>query len=155
MIATAQGNFKRVIALRMSPGEDLLLGIQKVCDDYNIQNGVIVSGMGSLDGAQFFNPVPLKDKKAGYGYSEATILRGPIELVGMSGMIGHGADGEILLHVHYSLSDQHGTGHGGHVIEGNKILMTADIVIAEMEGVDLLRAYDEELEVFLFTPKQV
>ncbi len=154
MITTAQGNFKRIIAIRMSPGEDILKGILKVCEDNDIKNGVIISGIGSINGAQFYNPIPLPDKKAGYGYSEAIVLRGPIELIGIAGVIGHGVDGEILIHAHCSLSDQYGTGHAGHMIEGNKVLLTADIVIGELEGVNLLRAYDDELEVFLFSPRQ-
>ncbi|MFV0313475.1 MAG: PCC domain-containing protein, partial [Anaerotignum sp.] len=87
MITAAQGNIKRIVAARMSPGEDVLLGLEKICKDYGIKDGVILSGIGSLDGAQFFNPVPLKDKKAGFGYSEPIVLRGAIELVNMSGMI--------------------------------------------------------------------
>ena len=154
MITSASGGIKRIVAARMSPGEDVLLGIQKVCEEHNIKDGIILTGMGSLDGAQFFNPVPLADKKCGYGYSEVTVLRGPIELVSMTGMICHNAEGETLLHVHYSLSDQHGTGHGGHLIEGTKVLMTVDIVIGEIEGVEMSREYDEELEVFMFAPKQ-
>ncbi len=154
MIKTAQGNIKRIVAARMSPGEDVLLGLEKICADYGIKDGIILTAIGSLDGAQFFNPVPLKDKKAGYGYGEPIILRGPIELVSMSGMICHNDEGETLLHIHYSLSDQHGTGHGGHVIEGNKVLMTVDVVIAEVDGVEMGRGYDEDLEVFIFAPKQ-
>lgn len=154
MITSAQGNIKRIVAARMSPGEDVLLGLEQVCKEYNIKDGVILSGMGSLDGAQFFNPVPLKEKKAGYGYSEAVVLRGPIELVGMAGMICHDDKGETLLHVHYALSDQHGTGHGGHLIEGNKVLMTVDVMIGEIDGMEMGRGYDEDLEVFIFAPKQ-
>lgn len=154
MITSAQGNIKRIVAARMSPGEDVLLGLEKICRDYGIQNGVILNGIGSLDGAQFFNPVPLKDKKAGYGYSEAVVLRGPIELVNLSGMICHNEQGETLLHVHYGLTDQYGNGHGGHLIEGNKVLMTVDVIIGEIEGVDMGRGYDEDLEVFIFAPKQ-
>ena len=48
-----------------------------------------------------------------YGYGEPTILYGPIELTAAAGMICHDDDGNLLLHVHMSMSDQHGTGHGG------------------------------------------
>ena len=154
MIRMAEGDIKRIVAARMSPGEDVMQGLERICEEYGIKDGVILSGIGSLDGAQFFNPVPLKDKKAGYGYSEPVVLRGPIELIGKSGMICHDTDGKTLLHVHYSLSDQHGNGHGGHLIEGNKVLMTVDVVIGEVEGVEMGRAYDEDLEVFIFAPKQ-
>lgn len=55
-------------------------------------------------------------------------------------MICHDDDGNLLLHVHMSMSDQHGTGHGGHLIEGTKVLLTTDMVIAELDG--LVRAED-------------
>lgn len=154
MISMAEGGIKRIVAARMSPGEDVMLGLEKICEKYGIKDGVILSGIGSLDGAQFFNPVPLKDRKAGYGYSEPIVMRGPIELAGLTGMICHDAEGQTLLHVHYSLSDQHGNAHGGHLIEGNKVLMTVDVVIGEIEGVEMGRGYDEDLEVFIFAPKQ-
>ena len=131
-IEHAAGSIKRVVAFRLKPGMDVLKGIEEICKAENIKNGV--SGIGSLDGAAFCNPVPLKDKKAGYGYGEPTILYGPIELTAAAGMICHDDDGNLLLHVHMSMSDQHGTGHGGHLIEGTKVLLTTDMVIAELDG---------------------
>ena len=155
MITTAVGTgIKRVIALRMSPGEDVLLGVEKVCKDNNIKYGFILSGIGSLASVKFFDPVVLPDKKAGYGYSEPICMDGPIELLGLSGMICHDDKGEILLHLHYSLADKDGNAFGGHVIEGNKVLLTCDILIGEVDGIEMGRAYDKDLEVFLFAPKQ-
>lgn len=69
-------------------------------------------------------------------------------------MICHDDDGNLLLHVHMSMSDQHGTGHGGHLIEGTKVLLTTDMVIAELDGLVMGRRFDEELGVPLFAPKQ-
>lgn len=154
MITTALGNIKRVVAARMSPGEDLLLGLEKICKDNNIKDGFILTGIGSLANATFFDPVELPDKKAGYGYSEPINLEGPIELVGLAGMICHNDKGEILTHFHYSISDKDGKGYGGHIIEGNKVLLTLDVLIGEVDGIEMGRAYDNDLEVFLFAPKQ-
>ena len=151
----AEGSLKRIIAVRFHPGDDVLLSLQKLCEEQNLKNGIILSAIGSLDGAAFFDPVQLPDKKAGYGYSEAVTIQGPIELTNASGMICHDADGEVLLHVHISLSDRYGNGHGGHLIEGNKVLLTVDMVLGELEGIDMGRKYDEELEVPLFAPKQL
>ncbi|MFI3175265.1 MAG: PPC domain-containing DNA-binding protein [Bacillota bacterium] len=153
MITTGEGKFGRVVAVRMGPGEDVLKGIEQVCKEKGIKNGIIVEGIGSLAEANLFNPVPIPEKKAGYGYSEPTKLSGPIELVSISGMICHSDDGEILIHAHYSLSDVYANGHGGHLIEGNKVLLTVDIMIAEVEGLKMGRAYDEDLEVFIFRPE--
>ena len=53
MIEMASGKIIRTVAFRMQPGEDLLLGIQKVCEEKNIKNGCILTGIGSLNGARF------------------------------------------------------------------------------------------------------
>ncbi len=153
-IEYASGNIKRVVAFRLQPGMDVLNGIEEMCHRENIQNGVILSGIGSLNGAVFCNPVPMKDKKAGYGYGAPTVLYGPIELTAAAGMICHDDDGNILLHIHMSMSDQHGTGHGGHLIEGTKVLLTADFVIAQLDGLVMGRRFDKELDVPLFAPRQ-
>ncbi|MDR0486503.1 MAG: DNA-binding protein [Elusimicrobiota bacterium] len=148
----AIGSLTKTAAFRLGPGEDILEGLKEACEKTGINNGMILGGIGSLDGARFFDPVELPHKKAGYGYSEPVILTGPIELTSLSGMICQGVDGETLFHVHFNLSDGKGNAFGGHLIEGNKVLLTADIIIAEIAGIKMGRRYDENLEVFLFNP---
>lgn len=151
---TAVGGLGKLLAIRMAPGEDLLESLDKACEQARIKHGVILSGIGSMDGAAFFDPVPLKDKKAGYGYGEPIVLRGPIELVSMNGMICEGEDGKRLFHVHCSFSDQYGNGWGGHLIEGNHVLLTVDVMIAAVEEIFMGRRFDEDLEVYIFNPTE-
>ena len=47
-VVTAQGGFGRVIAVRLKPGTDVLVGLREACERNGIKNGVIVSGLGSL-----------------------------------------------------------------------------------------------------------
>ena len=149
----AQGKLGRVIALRLQPGTDVLLGVQEACERNGINNGVILSAIGSLNGVQYCNPVELPTK-AGYGYGEILHLTGPIELTNASGIICHDDEGNTNLHVHISLSDRHGNAHGGHLVEGTKVLLTVDVILAEIEGLVMGRKFDEELEVPLFAPRQ-
>ncbi len=153
-IEMAQGTLKRVVALRLKPGTDVLLGLTEACKRAGINNGVILSGIGSLNGVKFCNPVELPEKKAGYGYGEILHLTGPIELTSASGIICHDDEGVTNLHVHIDLSDRHGNAHGGHLVEGTKVLLTVDVVIAEIEGLVMGRKFDDELEVPLFAPRQ-
>jgi len=148
----ASGSIRRVVAMRLTPGEDVLEGLQAACAKASINNGIVLSGIGSLNGAAYYNPIPIAGKKAGYGYGEAIMLRGPIELLSMSGMICQGEDGETLLHIHCSLSDQYGNGHGGHLVEGNKVLLTVDIMVGEVEDIVMRRRYDEDLDIYIFNP---
>ncbi len=149
----AQGKLGRVIAVRLKPGTDVLLGLQEACERNGINNGVILSAIGSLQDPHFCNPVELPTK-AGYGYGETLHLTGPIELTNASGIICHDDEGNTNLHVHMTVTDRHGNAHGGHLVEGTKVLLTVDVILAEIEGLVMGRKFDEELEVPLFAPRQ-
>ena len=150
----AEGRLGRVVALRLKPGTDVLLGLTEACKRAGINNGVILSAIGSLDGVSYCNPVELPTK-AGYGYGEVLHLTGPIELTSGAGIICHDDEGTINLHVHMDLCDRHGNAHGGHLVEGTKVLLTLDAVIAEVEGIDMRRKYNNELGVPLLAPQQL
>ena len=154
-IEMAQGKLGRVIVVRLRPGADVLLSLEEACREHNITNGVILSAIGSLDGVAYCNPVELPEIKAGYGYGETLHLTGPIELTSASGIICHDDEGTINLHVHMDLCDRHGNAHGGHLVEGTKVLLTLDAVIAEVEGIDMRRKYNNELGVPLLAPQQL
>ena len=149
----AQGKLGRVIAVRLKPGTDVLLGLQEACERNGINNGVILSAIGSLQDPHFCNPVELPTK-AGYGYGETLHLTGPIELTSASGIICHDDEGNTNLHVHMTVTDRHGNAHGGHLVEGTKVLLTVDVILAEIDGLVMGRKFDTELEVPLFAPRQ-
>lgn len=154
MITSAIGSLNRVIAIRVSPGEEVLSAIESACKEHNITNGIILSAIGSFDGARFFTPVPL-DTKAGAGYSDPIEMTGPIELLNATGMITHSEEGNQDFHIHVTFSDGKGNAFGGHLIPGNIVLLTLDMVIGEINGIDMVREYDEDLEVPIFCPKQL
>ena len=54
----------------------------------------------------------------------------------------------------FTLSDKDGKAYGGHLVEGTKVLLTVDVVVAEIEGLVMGRKFDSELEVPLFAPRQ-
>lgn len=152
-IEMAQGTLKRVVAIRLKPGTDVLLGLTEACRRCGINNGVILSAIGSLKDVHFCDVVEMPTK-AGYGYGEVLHLTGPIELTNASGIICHDDEGVTNLHVHLTLTDRHGNAHGGHLVEGTQVLLTTDVVIAEIDGIIMGRKFDEELEVPLFAPRQ-
>lgn len=154
-IIAAEGCLGRVVVLRLKPGTDLIKGIQSACERYDIHNGVIISGIGSLGRVRFCDVEALPEKKCGYGYGRTLELNETIELTGASGVICSDADNSINLHIHLSMSDKNGKAYGGHLVEGTTVLMTADIVIGEIEGIAMRREYDPEMDVFLLSPKQL
>ncbi len=149
----AQGTIKRVIALRLKPETDLLLGLTEACRRAGINNGVILSAIGSLKDVQFCDVVEIPTA-AGYGYGEVLHLTGPIELTNASGIICHDDEGVTNLHVHLTLTDRHGNAHGGHLVEGTQVLLTTDVIIGEIEGIIMGRKFDEKYQVPLFAPRQ-
>ena len=149
----AEGRLGRIIAIRLLPGTDLLHGLEEACRRANINNGVILSAIGSLDGVRFCDPIEIAGRRAKYGYGEPLQLAGASELTNASGIICHDDQGETNLHVHVTLSDRYGTAHGGHLVEGTKVLLTLDVIIAEVEGVEMGRQMDPDLEVPVFCPR--
>ncbi len=154
-IQSASGKIGRIVAFRLRPGTDVMEGITAMCEKENIKNGVILSMIGSLNGAKVFNPEPLATSKIGFGYGDPIKFGGAIELVTGAGMICHSEKDEVLLHVHVSLSDRHGNAYGGHLIPGNIVLLTVDVMIGVIEGIDMVRKYDDETEIPMFSPTQL
>ena len=153
MIYTAKGGLKRVVAVRMSPGENVMQGLENACAEYGINNAIILSGMGSLDGCEYLVPIPLPDKKAGYGYGDPIKVTDSVSVTGVSAV--RRKIYRHLFHVHVNVSDNSGTVRGGHLTDNNTVLLTFDVVIGELgDGLEMGRAYDEDLEVFIFRPKQ-
>ena len=155
MLESAVGKLSRVVAIRLAPGDDLLRGMEDACIKYGIKNGVILSGIGSLRSALFFTPVELPETKAGFGYSTPIDMAGPIELISVSGAVCEGLEGEPSLHVHCTFGDSQGYVRAGHLIEGNIVLLTADICIGEYGDIRVARSMDEELGVPIAHPIQL
>lgn len=139
---SATGTIKNVHVLRIEPGEDVLLCIQQYCDNNHILNGVILSGIGSLDGCTFFDPQEIPEKPGLYGYVTPIDVPTPIELIGLSGIICAEPNGKAAPHIHASFADAEGAEYGGHLKEGNRVLVTVELVIGELAGVRMSRKPD-------------
>ena len=100
------------------------------------------------------NPEPKETARMGFGYGDPIVLEGAIELVSGAGMVCHNDKGEVMLHIHVALSDVTGAGYGGHLIPGNEVLLTTDVVLGVVEGVEMLRLYDEQTDLVQFDPQQ-
>jgi len=155
VITSAMGNISKVIAFRLGPGEDLMKGIEKVCEKYEVKNAVILSAMGSLQATRFFDPVPIPGSKFGYGYSDPIVMPGVTELLSAQGTVSHGEDGKINMHVHFTVANSNGICMGGHLIEGNECLITLEVVIGVLDNINLVRKYDNETEMNVLHPENV
>ena len=136
----AKGSFRNIYAIRFEPGEDVLLGLQKFCEDHGVGHGAILSGIGSLEGCSFFDPDELPGKPGLYGYS---------------GIICTEESGKPSLHVHATFADKEGKEYGGHFKEGNRVLTTVELVIGELDGINMSRRTDPSRGVMVFEPIQL
>jgi predicted DNA-binding protein with PD1-like motif len=137
----------RVIVARVHPGSDLLRSLQKIVAEEGITSGVIVSGVGLLKQARLRNCKSLPEE---YPITDAnrTFLsfEKPLEILSISGNVTL-AEGEPLVHAHLTLSSVEGTEItviGGHLIEGCEVFGFSEFAILELEGVEMVKRFDEE-----------
>lgn len=112
-----------LLPLRLSPGADL----RRAAEEAGVGSAFVISGIGSL--------VDVQLRFA--GASEATQLHGDFEMLSLSGTIT--ADGA---HLHMAVADAGGRVYGGHVVYGNTVRTTAELLLALTPDFHLSRALD-------------
>jgi len=136
---------KRILIARFGPKEDLLASLENFTKKENIKSGVILSGVGSVEKTCIRNPkgiapsFPITDN---YRYIKEYNDAG--ELNSLSGNIALSPDGDVIVHAHVtvSLGNSEGKVVGGHLAYGTIIYSTAEIIIAELSNIILLRKND-------------
>jgi len=144
----------RTIAARLAPGTDLVSGIAAVCHKHHIEYGYFGSVMGSLAQATYI--IPLKDptQPLGFRFCEPIEVDGPIDLLGGQGVICQSEKGELMIHLHAQGVTPDRVVFGGHFsVGGNPVLATIDLVIVEFDGAKLMRRYDPQSGLMVFSPE--
>lgn len=114
--------------LRLPPGTDLKQALQALVDEPAWAAGAfVVAGIGSLHDAR----LRLAAAEA------ATEITGPCELLSLQGTLS--VDG---VHLHLAVADAQGRVWGGHLLDGNRIRTTAELLLAPMTAWQLGRAPD-------------
>jgi hypothetical protein len=150
----ASGKPGRLVPVRLRTGTDLAGGIRGLCEELGIKYGAVLVGIGSVRQLSYCVLIPRPETALGAGYGDPVVVPGPVEIVGLSGVIFQSEQGETLLHLHGTFSDKTGTVYAGHVVAGaNPILATLDAVIVEVADAKLIRQMDEDVGMGLFTPE--
>ena len=143
------GQPSRVIVARVKPDSDLLRSLQKVAVEEGVASGVIVSGVGLLKQAKLRNCKCLPDE---YPITDANrtylSFEKPLEILSISGNVTL-AEGKPLVHAHLTLSEVEGneiTVIGGHLIEGCVVFGFSEFAILELEGIEMVKRFDEETQ---------
>lgn len=118
-----------VHALRLQPGQDLKRELESFAKSQNLQAGFVITCVGSLRKVAIRpadQQIPLlRDQK--------------FEIVSLVGTLS--PDG---VHLHIACADSTGLTIGGHLLEGNEIYTTAEIVIGEAEDLRFRREIDPQ-----------
>ena len=104
----------KVVPLRLQPGSDLRGALEAWMDEQEEQAGCLISAVGSLSVAQL--------RLA--GASEATVIRGDLEILSLSGTLSRGG-----VHLHIAVANSTGSVIGGHLCPGSLVCTTAELVI--------------------------
>ncbi len=130
-------------AMRLKPGEDLRVQIEKYVQKNDIAAGWIVTCAGSLTNynIRFAN---MENGSAGSGHFEIVSLTGTVSKNGN--------------HLHISISDSTGKTIGGHLLSGCIVYTTAEIIIESTGSLNFKREKDgstpwEELQIEKATDK--
>jgi predicted DNA-binding protein with PD1-like motif len=130
-------NQTTIHAIRLKPGEDLKGAIEKLVKEKNIEAGWISTCVGSLTkyNLRFANQ------------QDGSIREGHFEIVSLTGTVSINGS-----HLHLAVSDSTGATIGGHLLEGNIIYTTAELVISFTDKYEFTRAKDgttqwEELQI--------
>jgi uncharacterized protein len=123
----------KIHALRLHPGQELKNTIQEFIRDRAIKAGWIAAAVGSLRhyNIRFANQ------------SEGSQADGFFEIVSLVGTLSVNG-----VHIHISVSDESGTTIGGHLLDGNIVYTTAEIVIAETLEFEFTREKDPSTGYF-------
>ena len=134
-----------IVVVGIAPGEMLLETIQEAIARHDIQNGAVVSGIGTLKTCQLHY---IKDTE----FPPTDIfhtLEKPLELLSVSGII---ADGQPHLHVVVSCGEDEV--FAGHLEPSSEVLYLAEIAIQKFNALRLDRKVDTERGVKLLSAKQ-
>ncbi len=114
-------------AFRLKPGADLKKSIQALVNEHKIKAGWIATCVGSLTNysIRFANQ------------EQPTNGVGHFEIVSLAGTLSENGS-----HLHVSLSDSTGKTIGGHLMEGNIVYTTAEIVIQYSDSMIFKREND-------------
>lgn len=119
------------LTFRLKQGQLLKEEIEKRTKD--VEAGVLLSIVGALENANLrmagATPYDQKIKK----------IDGPLEIVSGTGTISQNG-----CHIHISVSDKEGRVMGGHLKDGCRVGVTAEIVVGVFEGVTYKRTLDEQ-----------
>jgi predicted DNA-binding protein with PD1-like motif len=119
----------KVISIRLKKGADLKEEIELCCNKNNILAGVVLSSVGCVSIGKF---------RVSDGKTIKTLEEG-LEILSLNGTVS-----KYGIHLHVSYGNKDGISYGGHLVEGNIINTTCELVIGVLEDTTFKREEDNE-----------
>jgi uncharacterized protein len=117
------------VAARLTPGQDLLMELERLFAETGAGAGCVLACVGSLTTAV----IRFADRP------ESDTLNGHFEIVSLTGVLS--PDGA---HCHIAVSDGTGRTSGGHLMGGCRVYTTAEIVVGLLPGARFSRPFDRQ-----------
>lgn len=117
-------NIKRLVLVRLNPGDDILLSLKEVVKTEGIKNALILEGAGSVT-SHHYHVVASSVNPPKEIFVKAET---PADIVDVNGMIL-----ESRVHAHITFSNDK-VAYGGHLEEGVRVLTFSTIAIAEVDA---------------------
>jgi predicted DNA-binding protein with PD1-like motif len=132
----------RTYALRLKPGQDVRQQLTAFVAEHQIRAGAMVTCVGSLTQAT----LRLANQE------KPTVYHGHFEIVSLVGTLSTNGS-----HLHLAVSDSTGRTIGGHLLDGNLVYTTAELVIGVLDNLDFRREPDptfnyQELTIYPVKP---
>lgn len=141
MFVSSEGKPGRRIVARLMPDTELMEGIKEVLKKHHIQHANIV-GIGSLNSVTLRNPYPFLRKPVTPDQVDIKVINRPLELVSLNGQ-AITVDGEMVIHLHLTVSAEDGKTYSGHYMENGITNTTVELIIDEITDINVTRVYDE------------
>ena len=119
----------KTYAVRLRRGADLMQSIKEFCAENTIKAGVVLSGVGCVTRGRVRNA----------GGVAIIDINEPMEIVSLMGTVS-----EKRCHLHVSFAKEDLSVIGGHLVAGNIINTTCELVIGALENYVYDVAFDEE-----------
>lgn len=116
--------FGNTVLVRLNPGDDVLEGLQAAVRENNIQNAVILAGVGSVISHHFHVIAStINPPKEYFSKGDAAA-----DILNLNGMIINGR-----VHAHITFSNEK-VAYGGHLEKGCEVLTFSAITMAEIDA---------------------
>ena len=128
------GHFYRIVVIRLKNGANLLAGMNQVIKQQHVENGVILSAIGSL---RNWNVHQISNRHLPTQDTFEANPTQPCDLVSMNGYVINGR-----IHAHMTLATPDRV-IAGHVEEGNEVYTYAMVTVGVMNDTNLAHIDDK------------